>query len=728
VPEQVLKTEYVVVARASRPGPLPFVLKHGESFAVFDPLGDIHAEESGDLGVFHEGTRHVSRLELRLWNQRPLLLSSTVREDNCVLVSHLMNPDLGWPDVDGGLGALAKGTLHIQRSSVLTEAACLQQLAVTNYGDRTLAVPLSVVFDADFRDVFEVRGMTRVRRGTLRREVSERGLRLAYAGLDGRVRVSDLRLACEIGGGDGGAVRVDVTAPANRTVRVCLCIDFVPGGGEGEPGERFERAVSRSIERFRAARRSAARIHTSNEQFNQWLSRSFSDVHLLATETTAGLYPYAGVPWFSAPFGRDGIITARQMLTVEPGLARGVLLYLAERQATRVDAASDAEPGKILHEARLGEMAALGEIPFGSYYGSIDSTPLFLMLAGDYLRRTDDAAFIRTIWPAIESALWWLERHGDPDGDGFLEYRRRTEAGLRNQGWKDSEDSISHGDGSLAEGAIALCEVQAYAYGALQAASFLHTAMGMPEEAGACAARAADLRSRFLREFWRDGLGSYALALDGEKRPCDVVASNAGHALWSGVATREHAASIARRLMTPTSFSGWGVRTLDEGEARYNPMSYHNGSVWPHDNSIVALGLARYGFTAEALRIMTGLFEASISMPMHRLPELFCGFARREDEGPTLYPVACVPQAWASGAVFALLEAAMGLSLFVNHESGRPTVRFSNPVLPPYLRHVHIADLRVGDEELDVELHRYEQDVGVSTMRRSPRVEVIVTK
>jgi len=728
VPEPGFKTEYVVVARASRPGPMPFVLKDGETFAVLDSRGDIQTQESDDLGVFHRGMRHLSRLELRVWGERPLLLSSTVREDNCMLVAHLMNPDLdpGGSEWEGSL--LPKGVVHIQRTSVLTADACLQQLAITNFAEAEILVPVTVLFDADFRDVFEVRGMVRERRGELRREAGARAVRLRYTGLDGEVRVTELHIGAELERCDSRSACFTLAIPAKQTVRTTFSIDFRPTDPADSPAERFARALGRTIERFRAARRAAARIHTSNEQFNQWLNRSFADVHLLATETESGAYPYAGVPWFCAPFGRDGIITAHQMLTVEPSLARGVLGYLANRQAAAEDPARDAEPGKILHEARLGEMAALGEVPFGSYYGSIDSTPLFLVLAHDYFRRTDDAGFIRSIWANIEGALGWLRRYGDLDGDGFVEYQRRTEAGLRNQGWKDSADSISHSGGALADGPIALVEVQAYAYGAVVAGRNLCRALGRAEEAERCGREAETLRERFAGTFWREELGTYALALDGDHRPCDVRASNAGHALWTGIAQPQHAASVARALMAPSSFSGWGVRTLDEGEVRYNPMSYHNGSVWPHDNAIIAQGLSRYGYKAEALRIMTGLFEASSYMPMHRLPELFCGFARGEDDGPTLYPVACMPQAWASGTAFALLDAALGLSLFIHPETGRPSVHLKSPALPPYLRHMEITNLRVGDEELDLSLHRYESDVGVSTMRRSPRVEVVITK
>lgn len=720
-----MRTEYEVVARSSRPGPLPFVLKDGETFAVFDPYGDIRTGAGGGLGVFHEGARHISLLELRLWNHRPLLLSSTVREDNCMLVAHLTNPDLGRHSDETWL---PKGTVHVQRATALTPAACVQELVIASYAEAEIAVPVALRFDADFRDIFEIRGTKRARRGQIRRTTHPTSIQMRYRGLDERDRWTVLTLCQPVAGAEGDSIWFTLPVPPGGSVRLCFVLGFREPGIEGaHPEAEFGAAVERSINRLREARQTAANIRTSNEQFDQWLNRSFSDVHLLATETSAGLYPYAGVPWFSTPFGRDGIITAREMLTIEPRLSRGVLGYLAEEQATKEEPENDAEPGKILHESRQGEMAALREVPFGRYYGSIDSTPLFMMLAGDYLRHTGDLAFIREIWPNITAAAAWMRRSGDLDGDGFLEYRRRTEAGLRNQGWKDSEDSISHADGRLAEGPIALCEVQAYAYGALRAAEEIATALGRGEEAAGFGRSAVELKGRFDAVFWRPELSAYALALDGAKRPCDVKASNAGHALWTGIATPERAGAVARTLLSPACFNGWGVRTLAKREARYNPMGYHNGSIWPHDNALIALGLARYGFKTEAMQVMTGLFDAANFMPMHRLPELFCGFDRRSEEGPTLYPVACMPQAWASGAVFALLEACLGLYVDINVATGRPTVHLRSPVLPPYLEHVLITNLRAGEERVDLEFHRHATDVGVNAVRRND-VDVVIVK
>jgi glycogen debranching enzyme len=704
------------------PDPLhPFVLKNEETFAILDSRGEISPDGQPDVGIFHRGTRHVSRLQLLLWGRPPLVLSSTERGAVGVLVSHLSNND-------GGVGGSAAMTIHLERSTVLTATACLQQFCFTSYGDGPVTMPLTLRLDADFRDIFEVRGYDRPERGrTVRRGIGGT-LEMIYRGLDGEDRVTVLRLSDPVGEVGEEHIGLQLTLEPRQTRRIFLVLDFHPSPAPLGAEEHFNAAMAATIQRFRDARRSAASVVSDNPAFNSWLMRSFSDVHLLASQVEDGLYPYAGVPWFSCPFGRDGLITARQMLMVEPRLARGVLGYLACSQAVANNPAHDEEPGKILHESRLGEMAALGEVPFSRYYGAVDSTPLFLMLAGDYLCRSDDRDFIFGLLPELEAAMAWIHRAEAGSFDGFLRYLRVAENGLRNQGWKDSDDSIHHADGHLAEGSIALCEVQAYAYGARRSLAMIYHRLGRPSEAEALLEEAAALRHRFHQAFWSPSIDSYALALDGEGQACQVRTSNAGQCLWTGIATSEAAAAIARQLMAPTSFNGWGIRTLDEREHRYNPMSYHNGSVWPHDNALIGMGLARYGHRSEALLILTGLFETASAVPMFQLPELFCGFPRREEEGPTFYPVACSPQAWASASVFGLLEAVTGMAIEREHGSSRVQVRLHNPCLPRALNLLDINGLRLGDEEINLQFHRSEHDVGVMVRGRSPGVDVLIMK
>jgi glycogen debranching enzyme len=486
----------------------------------------------------------------------------------------------------------------------------------------------------------------------------------------------------------------------------------------------FQTAVESAAGALRATRAESCEIVTSNQQFNEWLERSAADLAMMITATPDGVYPDAGVPWFSTPFGRDGLITALECLWTTPSLAHGVLSFLAATQATVAEPERDAQPGKILHEMRSGEMAALGEIPFGRYYGSHDATPLFVVLAAEYYERTGDLAFIRRLWPSITAALQWMAKDGDPDGDGFIEYARESPTGLVHQGWKDSHDAVHHADGRLAEAPIALCEIQGYAFAAWRGAARLAARLGQPDRAAEWSARAGDVRRRFEDAFWSDELGTYVLALDGAKRQCAVRTSNAGQVLWSGVATADRATAVARQLMSADSFSGWGIRTLATSAARFNPMSYHNGSIWPHDNALIAAGLRRYGLRHEVLQVLSGLFDASVSMDLHRLPELFCGLARRSGERPTLYPVACNPQAWAAAAVFSLLQSALGIEVDGPHA----TLRLTRALLPAFLDEVHVRRLRVGSARLDLRFRRHEHDVGISVLRRDGEAEVVAIK
>jgi glycogen debranching enzyme len=484
----------------------------------------------------------------------------------------------------------------------------------------------------------------------------------------------------------------------------------------------YEAAVFRGERTFTDGERFRCDIDSSNERANAWVRRSAADLNMLLTKTGSGLYPFAGVPWFDTTFGRDGIITAMECLWIAPDVSKGVLAFLAQTQAVDDDPQRDAEPGKILHEARKGEMAALGEIPFARYYGSVDSTPLFVMLAASYWRRTGDLGFIESIWSNICAATDWLSWYGDADGDGFIEYKRRSQHGLEQQGWKDSQDSIFHEDGRLAEGPVALCEVQGYAYAARLSAADLADALGYTESARELREAALELFERFQRAFWCEDIGLYVLALDGDKNPCKVSSSNAGHCLFTGVATPERRETIIKSLGRETLFSGWGVRTIADTESRYNPMAYHNGSVWPHDNALIAVGLAPHANKELALRIFAAQLDASTYFESARLPELFCGFRRREGKAPTRYPVACSPQAWAAASVFGMLQACLGLS--IDATIGEVALRY--PHLPAGIDRLAIRGLEVGGASVDLTLHKYAGSVGLSIDRRDGKLDVAV--
>jgi glycogen debranching enzyme len=478
-------------------------------------------------------------------------------------------------------------------------------------------------------------------------------------------------------------------------------------------GQHGPKPASR-LERWRTE------IAASQAAFDAWLRRSRTDLALLTASTEHGPFPYAGVPWFCTPFGRDSLITAYEVLWVAPELARGVLRFLAAHQADDDDPERDAEPGKIIHEMRSGEMAALREVPFERYYGSVDATPLFAMVAAAYFERTADAALLEELWPHLERALAWIDGPGDPDGDGFVEYHRRSSSGLSNQGWKDSRDSIMHADGRLAEGPIALCEVQAYVYGARKGLARVARRLGHPARAGELERAADRMRGAFAEAFWCPELATYAIALDGEKRTCRVRSSNAGHVLLTGLAQPEHAEAVARTLLSPDHFSGWGVRTLAASAPRYNPMSYHDGSVWPHDNALIAAGLARYGDTRSAGAILSSLFDACRALEDARLPELLCGFERRPGEPPTLYPIACSPQAWAAGAVFLLLQAVLGLAI----DAPIGLVQLTRPTLPATFDQLSIHGLELSGGSLDLLVERSGDALELRVLRGCEGVDV----
>ena len=711
-----------MAATSARNEQSPQVLKNDETFVMFDHFGDLQVHGVGDEGLYHDDTRYLAYQELAIDGVRPLFLGSSIKDNNSLLIIELMNPDL--PRHDNLL--VAKGMVHILRAKLLWRGACYEHIRITNHGREHFAAQVSIRFATDFADLFEVRGMSRTRRGErLETLVSANDVQLRYRGLDGDLRTTRMRFEPTPAELEENEARFQVDlAPGEEShlYATVLC------EREGEPAPPAP-AVANYDAALRLAQGERARvaqarcdIETSNPLVNLWLERSASDLAMLTTTLSSGPYPYAGVPWYSTTFGRDGILTAREMLWTDPSLARGVLGFLAATQSPGTDPARDAEPGKILHEARRCEMAATGEIPFGRYYGSVDSTPLFVGLAGAYHQRTGDLDFIRGIWPNVLAALEWMDRHGDVDGDGFVEYSRRSREGLVQQGWKDSQDSVFHADGTLAKAPIALCEVQGYVYEAKVFAADLARRLGDEALARRLRSSAQELKRIFVQQFWCDDVGSYAIALDGDKKPCRVAASNAGHALWSGIATAPHARRIVELLMSERFFSGWGIRTIARGEPRYNPMSYHNGSIWPHDNAIIAAGMARYGHAEAAMRVLAGMFDSSLHFDNYRLPELFCGFARRPGEGPTLYPVACAPQAWASAAVFGVLQACLGLDF----DPAKPRVTLLSPRLPDFIQWMRISRLTVREHSLDVLLQRYRNNVGVEVMDRSGALELAV--
>ena len=718
-PGVVPTPQFYIPATTSLQERRPRTLKHGDMFAVFDHHGDAVGGPDRPDGLYYRDTRYLSWCQLRISGHRPLLLGSTVRDDNATLTCDLTNPDIEEP----GAHTLEHDLIHIRRSCFLWNATCYQRLSIRNFDQKPHALRMQVVFASDFADIFEARGTRREKRGTLHdAKLTTTSATLLYTGLDGRKRETELVF-------EPAPVRLTadqadffITLAPHETVNLFIEIRCDSrADADVAANRRFLVAMRDARRNLRRSSARAASVSTSSDIFNEAIRRAVSDLYMLITDTEEGPYPYAGIPWFSTVFGRDALITAFETLWFDPQIARGVLRHLAANQATAVDPLADAEPGKILHEVRRGEMAELGEVPFRRYYGSVDSTLLFVMLAGAYYQRTADLATARQLWPHVEAALQWIEHHGDRDGDGFVEYGRHNDSGLINQGWKDSYDSVFHANGALAIGPIALVEVQAYVYGALRGAARVAQALGHTSRSAGLENKARGLQQAIDRSFFDEELGTYVLALDGSKEPCRVRTSNAGHMLFAGAALPERAASVAKALMATTSFTGWGIRTVDSREVRYNPMSYHNGSIWPHDNALIAAGLARYGFRREAASIFEGLFAASVHMDLRRLPELFCGFPRQRNSAPTTYPVACVPQSWATAAPLSLIQSVLGLDFDFESQS----ITFHQPLMPDFLEEVRLSNLHIGHGAADVLLQCNGNEVAVHLISRRGNVDVL---
>jgi glycogen debranching enzyme len=686
-------------------------LKSGDSFLVADGWGDLR---EGADGLFDHDTRILSRLVLRVGQARPSRLSSGVSQDNVFFSCHSTNRPL--PPM-GGRSAPA-GVLDRERRRLLWAPRVLERVRLVNNGIEDVLLPMSIEYAADFADIFEVRGTPRAARGDLRAPTTDgRRVHFAYTGLDGVERSSCVAFSEPPARMTPSRAEFMFSLPRGRSMD--LFVECGPDHCEPPSEARWRLYALQARLHMRDKRRRGASLRGPHSpRFNDWLDQSRADVALLTTDLATGPYPYAGTPWFSTPFGRDGIITAWQMLWLDPSLAKGVLTYLAARQATETSAFQDSAPGKIMHETRMGEMSALGEVPFGLYYGGVDTTCLFVALAGAYARRTGDFATIRRLWPNLIAAVGWMRDHGDVQGDGLIAYQRAADTGLSNQGWKDSEDSIFHSDGSFPKGPIALLEVQGYAYAAWQAMADLARVVKDPNADG-WAEKAEATRALVEERFWLEDEQFYAIALDGDGKPCRSIASNAGHLLFTGLPSAERAAAVTKRMLSAEFRSGWGIRTLATGQARFNPMSYHNGSVWPHDTAMAAAGMARYGERQAVALLLDEIYAAAARFRL-RLPELFCGFERQTGEPPIAYPVACLPQAWAAGSVFLMLQAALGVTI----DAVTGAVEIDSPLLPGGVDRLNVTNLRVGDARVDLAFERIGENTVVIPRRREGEVAV----
>jgi glycogen debranching enzyme len=704
------------VADTAEGGSLEYLmaLKDADTFLTADGWGDL---KGGTDGLFDHDTRLLSRLVMTVGGARPSRLSSGVSKDNVFFICHSTNRPL--PPM-GGRSAPA-GVLHIERRRFVRERRLFERIRVSNHGIEDVLLPMAFDFAADFADIFQVRGSPRLRHGVVAPPTHDgRRVTFRYTGLDDVERVSCLAFSEPPARLSGSSAEFMFSLPKGR--RIDLFVECGVDACEAPDAARFRlHALDAKLAMRRRRRRGASVRGPHNPLFNDWLDQSRSDIALLTTDLPTGPYPYAGTPWFSTPFGRDGVITAWQMLWLDPSLAKGVLTYLARRQATTLSAFQDAAPGKIMHETRGGEMTALGEVPFGLYYGGVDTTCLFVALAGAYAQRTGDLETVRALWPHLIAAVGWMTDYGDITGDGLISYQRGADTGLANQGWKDSEDSIFHRDGRFPKGPIALLEVQGYAYAAWRAMADMARRLNEPGEAR-WTAEAERVRTLVEDRFWMEDEGFYAIALDGDGEQVRSIGSNAGHLLFTGLPSRERAKRVAKRMLGAEFRSGWGVRTLARGQARFNPLSYHNGSVWPHDTAMAAAGMARYGERRAVALLLDEIYEAAAHFNM-RLPELFCGFERMPGEEPIADPVACLPQAWAAGSVFLMLQSALGVRI----DAARELVEIDNPVLPAGVERLNVTGLQVGEAVVDLSFRQLGTHTVVVPQRRKGEAVVRMT-
>ncbi len=717
-------SDYYVLASSLASRRSNQVLANGQSFAVFEAAGDIIDSPLEAFGFFSSDTRHLSRFEMQIAGATPYFLNSYLSDDRAQFRATLTNPDLGKrhsPDW------LPRNSIRVDRGWVLDGDALYHQLSLRNYG-AAVEIEIDFFYGVDFADVFEVRGLHRARRGQmLNPSVEGNRVELRYRGLDNLTRSTELLFDCaphrieaqravfvqRLKSGENRKLECRITAggksPSN-SARV------------SDGARNFSAAVKERQSELSRFRNGWASISASDSEFESMIRRSVVDLTSIVTRTDGGAFIMAGVPWFATLFGRDSIITALSILPFHPEIATRTLRTLAKLQGDTVNEARDEQPGKIVHEIRSGEMAATGEVPFGRYYGSVDSTPLFLWLYGRCVGSTGDLALANELWPNVERAIEWIERWGDRDGDGYVKYLRETPRGLDNQGWKDSADAIFHHDGELARPPIALAEVQGYVYAACMSVASVAALLGQGQVAARLLTRAAALKRSFERDFWLDREGMIALALDADGRPCRVMASNGAHCLATGLVEGERAAAMCRRLMADDMYSGWGIRTLSRNEQRYNPMSYHNGSVWPHDNAMAALGLARAGDHSGVVKVLDGLFDASGQLNTSSLPELFCGFRREAGLGPVPYPVACYPQAWSAASIFMILQAMLGMRVL----GFERRVVFDTHVIPSWLDWLSIDGLKVGDGHVSFVLRHSPNGAAIEVKEKSDGVRVEV--
>jgi glycogen debranching enzyme len=671
----------------------------GKTFLSTNFAGDIMPPGAPDVGFFHDDTRFLSRLELRVGGHRTVVLSSNTEQT----FSSQIELTTGQSTLRDTY-EIPENTMHIRREQLLSSDVLYDYLTFENFNFQELELHVELAYEADFMDVFQVRGVARGEPGHYYKPIVHGdSFIFYYRGKDDAVRQTVVHFSPAPHTVDGTTAQWKLRLPPLKRFQLQTTITpLVEGKKSRATRIDFSHSLRARREAFSTWEKQATHFDSSNSIFDHMLATCVSDFHALQIPEGREHVIAAGIPWFATIFGRDSIISAYQSLLLNPRLASETLRVLARYQGREKNDWRDEEPGKILHEYRDGEMTRAGEMPFGPYYGSVDATPLWLILLSETFNWTADEQLVKDMLPHAHRALQWIDEYGDHDGDGFVEYFRRSPRGLANQGWKDSWDANMHRDGEIAQPPIALCEVQGYVYEAKYRMASLLRTFGETHTADRLKKDAADMAKRFEKAFWMPSRGFYAMALDRDKRQLQVISSNPGHLLFTRMLPQDRARIVAQRFMEPDMFTGWGWRTMSQDERIFNPMSYHRGSVWPHDNSIIAHGMALYEFRDYALRLFTGLSQAALKFRDYRLPELFCGIERREHDDPVQYPVSCSPQAWASGTIFLLLTSVLG----IRPSAQRKELNIVNPTLPQWLDHLNIRNLQVGESRVDLDFTR----------------------
>jgi glycogen debranching enzyme len=672
------------------------VRARGSLFVVTTRQGDIAPSGARELGLFYQDTRFLSYYELEIRSGHAVRLSAETSHPAYNQVDLMLSDSRSEELLDD-----PKNFLHIRRRQML-DGGFIEEIVFTNFLMRACDVEAVLRFRSDFADIFEVRGAKRPRRGTVHRpRVEGSSVLLSYTGVCGTKYETNISFGVpptEIG---DDFASFELSLPADRTTTIEVrVVPVLAGVTRSRPGLPFSRRTDILCDEMQMFRASSTRYSCNDGLLQEMLDQSIADLFALRLDLGHHKMVGAGIPWFCAPFGRDALITAYEALTLNPEFAIETLRTLAAFQGKRVDPVSEEEPGKIFHELRFGEMARCGEIPHSPYYGSIDATPLFVIVAEAAHRFTNDASFLQELRPAVEAALGWIDERSE-EGQKLVRYQRATERGLENQGWKDSRTGVSFPDGRRADAPIALVEVQGYCADAYERGARIFGWLGEEQLASKYAARAEAMRTLINRVFWMPEANRYAFAVDGRDRLLPTIVSNIGHLLWSRIAPSDRATATARTLLASSSFGGFGIRTLASDQPVYNPLSYHNGTVWPHDNALIVRGFARYGLRYEMMKTFDGLYAAMGFCRDRRLPELFCGIGKRS--GPLVrYPVACSPQAWASAAPLSLLQSILGIR--ADAPRGRLIVR--NPDLPKPVRHLELHGMRIGSSIVSMRFRR----------------------